>query len=350
MPNLSTMAAPARSPAAETATLSHLITGFRNTQLVYVAAKLGLADRLHREGAQNATALAKSVGAEPQALYRLLRALASLGLLAELSDGCFALTRLGAKLRTGVPGSLHSLAVLYGEDWYWRVYGRMLRSVETGASAFDDVHGQKLFDHLRDHPAHAAQFQAAMTACSEQEAAAIIEAYEFDGFDSLADIGGGEGALVAALLRAHPALRALVFDLDSATGGARQLVDAADPTRRATCMTGDFFAGIPAGYDLYLLKSVLHNWNDKDAACILRNCRAAMGPKSRLLVIERVVPQSGQPSDAKLFDINMLVVMGGQERTAPEYRALLQAAGLELARVIPTASSLSVIEALPRPD
>jgi hypothetical protein len=331
--------------ATDAAMLRQFIMGFRATQLIYVAAKLGLADRLEA-GPQTAQQLAPQVGAAPRALHRLLRALASLGLFAEAGGGAFALTPAARLLQAEAPGSLRALALLYGTDWLWRPYGDLLHSVKTGASAFAHVHGRSFYDYLHERPAAGAVFQAAMSGYSSQEAA-ILAAYDFAPAATVVDVGGGHGALVAALLQAHPRLTGVVLDLSPAIAGAKALLAAAGVAGRATCVAGDFFTAVPAGGDLYLLKSVLHNWDDSDVVGILRNCRQAMAEGARLLVIERVVPEGNGPSEAKLFDINMLVTVGGQERTEQEYRTLLDLAGFTLSRVIPTASPLSLLEAVP---
>jgi hypothetical protein len=327
-------------------TLRQLIMGFRVTQLICVAAKLGLADQL-QQGPQTPQQLAHAVGAEPQALYRLLRALANLGLFAETAGGAFALTPLAQLLRTNVDGSIRSLAILYGEEWLWQAYGRMLYSVQTGRPAFDHTHGQPFFDYLHDHPTAAAQFNEAMSGYSSQEAAAILAAYDFSGVSTVVDVGGGHGALVAALLQNHPHLSGMVFDLAPVIAGAQRRLADAGVGARATCVAGDFFAALPSGGDVYVLKSVLHDWDDAAALRILRTCRQAMAQQARLLVAERVIPLGNTPAEAKLFDINMLVVAGGQERTEREYGALFQAAGFNLTRIIPTRSPLNLIEGVP---
>ena len=332
-------------PAAAT-TLRQLIMGFRATQLIHVAAKLDIADHL-RLGPQTPHQLAPVVGAEPRSLLRLLRALASLGIFAETAAGAFELTPSAQLLRSDVPGSLRGIAQLFGEEWLWSAYGRSLYSVRTGHPAFKQVHGQPLYDYLRHTPAAAEQFHDAMSSFSAQESSAILAAYDFSEANTVVDVGGGHGELVAALLRRHPRLSGIVFDLPEVIAGASHLLADAGVAARATCVAGDFLTDIPSGGDAYLLKSVLHNWDDGTVVSILRRCREAMADHSRLLVIERVVPPGNGESEAKLFDINMLVVAGGQERTETEYRMLFQVAGFELARVIPTASPLSLIEALP---
>jgi O-methyltransferase domain/Dimerisation domain len=324
--------------------LRERIMGFRVTQMIHVAANLGLADRL-AEQPRTPEQLAVVVGADAQALHRLLRALASLGIFAEDAGGAYGLTAQATLLRSDVPGSLRSIALLYGEEWMWQAYGAMMHSVRTGQSAFIRVHGHTLYGYLQEHPRAAAQFNAAMSSFSSQEIPAILAAYDFAGVRSVVDIGGGQGAFIAGLLGAHPQLSGTVFDLASVIAGAAPVFDEAGIADRACAVAGDFFEQVPAGGDLYLMKSVLHNWDDEDALRIVSVCRAAMASHARLLVIERVIPSGNQPSEAKLFDINMMTVAGGRERSVEEYRTLLAKAGLALTRVVPTASPLSIIEA-----
>lgn len=321
-------------------TLRQMIMGFRVTQLIYVAAQLGIADLLH-SGTQDVASLAHQVGSEPRALYRLLRALASLGIFAELEDGRFQLTPLAQGLRRDTPGSLHGLALLYGDDWLWQAYGQMLYSVQTGLPAFQQLYGQKFFDYLDQQPAARATFQQAMSANSGQEAAALLDAYDFTSVTKLIDIGGGQGALLNAILSTYPTMSGVLFDLPSVITAGETVA------ARGERVAGDFFQAVPTEGDLYLLKSVLHDWDDTQSLAILKNCRRAMPPQGRLLVVERVLPAGNAAAEAKLFDINMLVVLGGQERTVTEFQALFQAAGFQLTRVIATASPLSLIEGIP---
>jgi hypothetical protein len=337
------------APAADDiAMLRQCIMGFRLTQLMYVAAKLGLADHLHAEP-QPPDRLAQAVGADPHALYRLLRALASVGVFAEQADGTFALTPRARLLLADAPGSLRDVALLYGDDWLWRAYGRMLWSVQTGRPAFQHIHGESLFDYLHHHPAAGTVFHNAMTGFSAHEAAAIVSAYDFSRIQRVVDVGGGQGALLTALLHAHQHLSGVLFDLDEVIAHADHLITTPGLRERCACVAGDFFAAVPTGGDLYILKSVLHNWDDGKSVQILRNCRAAMSERARLVLAERVIPAGNTPSESKLFDINMLVVLGGQERTEQEYSSLFHTAGLRLTEVIPTGTPLSLIEGVPIP-
>ena len=326
--------------------LRQLIMGFRSSQMIYVAAKLELADRLDQRP-RTAAELAADVGAEPRALYRLMRALASIGIFVEREGQVFELNPAARLLQRDTAGSLRTSALVYGDDLFWSTYGRMLHSVQTGKPAFDHCHGEPLFPYLATHPAAAFLFHEAMSGFSEQESAAILAAYDFSGFGTVIDIGGGRGVLVAALLGTCAHLRAIILDLEPAAQGAAHLLSAASLGDRARFMAGDFFSAIPEGGDVYLMKSVLHNWDDAAAVRILRNCREAMAKRARLIVIERVIPAVTGPSEAILFDINMLVVLGGRERTEKEYDELFRAADLKLVRVIPTRSHLSLIEGVP---
>jgi hypothetical protein len=327
------------------AQLRGLIMGFRLTLLIHVAAKLGLADQLG-ETPRTAEHLARGVGADPESLKRVLRALASIGIFAETADGDFISTPLGGLLRTDAPGSLRALAVLYGEDWLWRAYGRLLASVRTGRPGFEDVHGVPFYRFLEMDRAAAATFDEAMAGYSVLESEAILEAYDFSTVHRVVDVGGGHGGLLAALLAAHPHLTGTVLDRESAVSGAVKRFGSSGVGARAAAESGDFFTAVTPGGDLYLLKSVLHNWDDAHATKILRRCREAMPAGSRLLVIERLLPPGNAPSEAKLFDISMLVVLGGRERTESEYRRLLRGAGLELRRCVPTRSPLTLFEAV----
>ena len=328
----------------EVTSLRQLIMGFRISQMIFVAAKLDLADHLARAPC-TARELAPTVGVDADALYRLLRALASLGVFAETTGGQFVTTSASELLRRDSPGSLRSTAILYGDELLWGTYGRLSHAIETGTSAFEHLYGQPFYEYLNKHQGSATLFHEAMTGFSELEAAAILAAYDFSGVGTVVDVGGGQGALMAAVLRAYPDLTALIFDRSPPTEETQRLFDAADIGGRGKFIQGDFFKGVPDGGDLYVLKSIIHNWADEPAKAILRRCHAAMPTKGRLLLAERVIPPGNLPSEAKLFDINMLVTVGGRERTEEEYKALLQAANLELTRNISTTSHLSLVEA-----
>jgi O-methyltransferase domain/Dimerisation domain len=329
-----------------TMALMHMIHGSKITQLLYVVAKLGIADLL-RDGPKRSEELAQAVGAHPRTLYRVLRALASLGVFAEDQAQCFHLTPLAHLLRTEVPESLRALAIFYGEEWVWHAEGALLYSVRTGKAAFTHVHGLGPFDYYRQHAEAAACFNTAMTSLSGNELAAVMAAYDFAGMATIVDVGGGQGALLAEILKTYPHARGMLFDLPAVVESAQPLLEAAGIAARCTRVAGDFFQTVPSGGDAYILKRVIHDWDDTPAGTILTQCRRAMAAHSRLLLIERVIPPGNAPSLGKLGDITMLLHYGALERTEAEYRGLLEAAGFTLVRIIPTQAPLSIIEGVP---
>jgi hypothetical protein len=318
------------------------ILGFRNTQLIAAAAKLNLATHL-KSGPKSAHHLSVILRCNEGALYRLLRALSSIGIFQENDDKSFANTSASELMIDEKPGSLRSIAILYGEAWLWRAYGELLFSVNSGLPGFQHAHGKTLYHFLQQNQEAASIFNSAMTAFSGTEANAIIKAYNFSLKNVVVDVGGGEGFLVSALIKAFPNLSGIVLDLPAA--------DHPENSRRSdskiTYVYGDFFKEIPSGGDIYILKSVLHNWDDESCVSILKNCRKVMNDKSSLLVIERIIPEGNEKSEAKLFDINMLIMTEGRERTENEYRKLFRAAGFMLTRIVRTQSPLSIVEGLP---
>jgi hypothetical protein len=326
--------------------LMHLFHGARITPLLYVAAKLGIADLLS-EGAKSSEELAQAVGAHPRTLYRILRALASLGIFAEEPDQHFCLTPMADLLRTEATASLRPFALLSGEEWVWRAEGALLCSVRTGQAAFNQVHGMGPFEYYHQHADAAACFQAAMTSLSGYEVAAILAAYDFAGMATIIDVGGGQGALLAGILQTYPQARGILFDLPAVVESAQSLLGAAGIVDRCTCVAGDFFQTLPGGGDLYIYKRVIHDWDEPQAKAMLTQCRRAMAAHSRLLVMEGILPAGNTPSFGMLDDITMLVHYGALERTEAEYRVLLEAAGFTLARIISTQTPLSIIEGIP---
>ncbi|MGG5823415.1 methyltransferase [Falsiroseomonas sp. HW251] len=340
-----TQQAPAPS---DVSAMLRLVTGAWITQAVYAAAKLGLADLL-RDGPRAASDLAEATATEPRALHRLLRTLASQGVFAEEPDGGrFRLTPLADLLRSDTPGSLRPFAIMMGEPLLWRSFGEFLYSLRTGKPAFDHVFGQPLFDYYADHPEAARIAVEGLTSRAASENMAVVAAYEFGAAQTVVDVGGGQGSLLAAILAANPQIKGVLLDKPHVVEMARPVLDSAVRTGRCTLQAGDFFAEVPPGGDLYLLKKVIHDWEDERAVAILRNIAAAMTPRARLLLVELVVPPGNAPSFAKLLDLLMMVYTGGRERTETEHRALLGEAGFELRRVIPTESTVSIVEAVRR--
>lgn len=324
--------------------LQQMIMGFRTTQLLHVAATLGIADLLEA-GPRPTSELATACGCRAEELYRILRALSNLGIVRELADRRFELSALGEHLRTESEGSLRALAALYGERWIWNAYGDLMHSMRTGEPAFDAVHGKRFFEYLQEDATAAHSFNAAMTSYSAQEIAAVTAAYDFTRFRTIADIGGGHGRLLGAMLRASRDAQGILFDLPAVCAGAQQTLEQAGVADRVTVVSGDFFGEVPRGAQLYVMKSIIHDWADDAALHILANCRVAMASDSRLLLIERVIGEPNEADEAKLFDISMLAMLGGRERTVDEYCALLQSAGLRMTRTLSTASPQSLIEA-----
>jgi SAM-dependent methyltransferase len=325
--------------------LLDLITGKWVAQALAVAARLGVADML-ADGPKPCDELARANQVDAGALHRLLRALASVGVFAEVGEGQFALTPMAELLRTDVFGSLRAMAMMMGEAWSWAAWGEMYRSVKTGETAFEHVFGMGLFDYLARHPAEARTFDEAMTGWSTQTARAIVASYDFAGISTLADVGGGHGALLGTILRAHPEMRGILFDAPAVVEGTTGRLEAVGLLDRCRVVGGDFFATVPEGADAYVLCHIIHDWDDARAVAILANCRRALAPGGKVLLMEIVIPPGNTPSLGKLLDLEMLVVAGGRERTEAEYGSLLAEAGLRLARIVPTPSPLSLIEAV----
>lgn len=325
------------------ATLLRMISGYWLSQAIYVAAKLGIAELL-KDGPRTAEDLAGTTKTHAPALRRLLRALGSVGVFAETDDGRFTLTPLAEPLREDLPGSQRALAVMNGEEHY-RAYGELLHSVRTGETGFDKVYGQPVFDYLSKHPEQGALFDAAMTGVHGRETAAMIAAYDFSGFNSVIDIGGGNGTTLTAVLQRWPHIQGTLFDLPAVIERARPGLAAAGVAARCRTIGGNFFESVPAGADVYMMRHIIHDWDDPRSKTILGNCRKAIGHQpAKLLLIESVIPPGNAPSFGKLLDLTMLVIPGGLERTEAEYRELFAACGFRLTRIMPTSADVSVIE------
>ncbi len=324
--------------------LHQLGVGYWVSQALYVTAKLGVADAL-AEGPRPAREIARDVDAHPDALHRLLRALASVDIFTEVEPGCFGLTPMGELLRGDVPGSMRALALTMELDW--AAWEHLLYSVHTGRNAFERVHGEGFFAHLRRHPEKAAVFDEAMTGFVTAHGMAVAATYDFAPFGTVVDVGGGHGALMQAILSQQPHLRGVLFDQPAVIAGAEASLRRQGLDARCQCIGGDFFSAVPSGGDAYVLGSVLHDWDDEACLRILRNCRDAMPAHAKLLVIEMVIPEGDAPFFGKLLDLQMLVSFGGRERTATEYNKLLAGAGFRMLSVVQTQVPPSVIEAEP---
>jgi hypothetical protein len=322
--------------------LAQMATSYWVSQSLFVAAKLGLADLL-ASGPKTAAEL--SHGVDEHALYRLLRALASVGIFAEDNGGRFHLTPLADPLRSDHPESKRAMILMAGDEQY-RAWGNLLFSVQTGQTGFEHEFGQPIFDYLAANPDKAKTFDDAMVSIHGRETPAMLEAYDFSEIDTLADLGGGNGSVLRAVLAQYPAMSGIVFDLPNVADRARAAIAAAGFADRCQAIGGSFFETAPAGADAYFLRHVLHDWNDEQCLTILGHIHRAAPPHARLLVVESIVEPGNGPSFAKLLDLTMLVIPGGQERTESQWRSLLARGGFELVRIVPTSADVSVLEAV----
>ena len=313
---------------------------------VTAAAKLGLADHL-ANGPRSAAELAEATGALPSVLHRFMRTLAGLGILAEGEGQRFALTPLGEALKTGAPGSARSTLLAFGGPAFTRGWEALAYSLETGKPGFEKVHGLPFFDFLAQNQEAASLFSEAMVGFHGTEPPTVAEAYDFSGVRTVVDVGGATGNMLAALLSRHAGLRGILFDLPHVVGDATALLKARGVDDRVTIETGSFFERVPKGGDAYVLSHIIHDWSEEQCLTILKNCREAMGPNGKLLIVETVLPEGNTPHQGKLQDLVMLVFPGGQERTEAEYKVLLEKAGFRLNRVVPTTSVVSIVEAVP---
>jgi hypothetical protein len=318
--------------------LARLLSGYWYTQTISVAARLNLAEFLE-DGPRSAEEIAQATGTDSRALYRLLRALASLGIFAE-EQGRFVMTPLAECL---LDPSMKAMATVRGEFQY-RAWGELLYSVQSGKSAFEKVYGKPIFDFFSEHPETGKLFDQAMTGVHGRETEAMLEAYDFTGIRTLADIGGGNGSVITAILRRYPAMQGVLFDLPGVVERAKANIEAAGLEGRCRVVACNFFEGVPPGADAYFMRHIIHDWDDDKSITILRNCRQAMSQGGKLLVVEGVVPPGNEPAISKFFDLAMMVLPGGMERTEDEYRQLLAAAGFRLTRIVPTRTWVSVIE------
>jgi SAM-dependent methyltransferase len=328
------------------AQLIQMATAYWVSRAVYATAKLGLADHL-AGGPKTASELATLTRTHAPSLHRLLRTQASLGILAEDGQHRFGLTPLGDALRSGAPGSARATILALAGDWWWRGWEHILYCLETGETGMRRASGTSIFEYLAGQPQEASYFNEAMIGFHGAEPAAVAEAYDFSACGTVVDVGGGTGNLLAAILERHPGVRAVLADLPHVIEEAPGVLATRGVLDRVTCHAIDFFADVPQGGDVYLLSHIIHDWTEDQCVAILGNCRRAMGPTGRLLIVEMVLPDGNAPHPGKLLDLAMLVMPGGQERTEAEYAALLGRAGFELRRVVSTRSAVSVVEARP---
>ena len=339
-------AEPTVGQRAAAAAVLRMISGIHISRAVYVAAELGIADHL-AGGPMSAGQLARATQAHEPSLYRVLRLLASLGVLAEQDDRSFGLTVLGERLRAGVPALVRSWAMLVDVLGGVGAFEPIIETVRTGKPGFNIARGMTVHEFFARHPQQAQRFQAARSERTGAVAPAVAAGYDFSRMRTVADIGGGTGTLLAAILRAHGHLRGVLFERPAVAAHAAEALEAAGLAGRCQIAAGDFFDGVPQGADGYILATMLLDWDDARAVQILANCRPAMASGGRVLIIERLI--ADDPADAVpvlLSDLNMLIFTGGQERTNAEYGRLLTEAGLSLGRVQPVASPYGIIEGL----
>ncbi len=318
-------------------------TAYWVSQFVCTAANMRLADHL-ADGPRSAGELAAVAGANPRALHRFLRTLASLGILTQDGDR-FGLTPLGAALKSDAPGSARATVLAMGSPAMRTAFAESQYSLETGRTATEKVWGVPLFDYLAQRPEEAAQFSEAMVGIHGGEPPAVAAAYDFSRLATIVDVGGATGNMLGHILKQHAEPQGVLFDRPHVVTEAPALLRAHGVEDRVVIEHGNFFERVPAGGDAYILSHIIHDWNEDQCLTILGNCRNAMKPGARLLIVEFVLPEDGTPHFGKVADMVMLTIPGGEERTAAEYGALLAAAGLQMTDVIPTTSDVSIVVA-----
>jgi hypothetical protein len=276
-----------------------------------------------------------------------MRTLAGLGIFTEDASHRFALTALGEALKTGAPGAARSTILALAGEWWWKGWEHFLHCLETGETGMSQAYGMPIFEFMSHHPEEAACFNEAMIGFHGDEPAAIAAAYDFSNFATVVDVGGGIGTLLAAILHAHPRTNGVLAEMPHVVPAAQARLEATGLKDRVRIEPTDFFKSMPSRGDVYILSHIIHDWTEEQCLTILGNCRNAMGPNGRLLVVETVMPADNAPHPVKLLDIAMLVMPGGEERTEEQYRNLLGKAGFRLTRVVPTASAAHIVEAFP---
>ena len=324
--------------------LLQMISGYWLSQGIYAVAKLGIADLL-QEGSHSCTELASATQTNTSALYRLMRALASVGIFSETKPHSFSLTPLGKHLCSDHPKSQRNNAIMLGEPNHYQTWGDLLYCIQTGESAFNHRWGMGVFDYYKSHPDEAEIFEKSMNNFSATEVAAIAPAYDFAEFTTVVDVGGGYGEMLAQLLQQYPHHQGILFDEEYVIAHCQPTLNKYGVEHRCQTISGNFFASVPPGGDAYLLKHILHDWDDERAIIILRNCCRFMPEHGKVLVMELVVPPGDTPSASKMLDLNMLVMCpGGKERTEAEFAELFTQAGLKLTQIVRTEEDICVIE------
>lgn len=322
--------------------LDQMITGYWVSQAIYAAAKFGIADLL-KDGPKSVGELAAATSTDADALHRLLRALASVGIFAEGEPRSYALTPLAEPLRSDVPGSKRALSLMSGEEQF-QAWAEIEYSIRTGKVAFDKMFGKPIFDYLGEHPDKARVFDAAMVGIHGRESSAVLEVCDLSAIEVIADIGGGNGSQLIEILTKNPRMKGILFDLPHVVDRAASRLHAAGVRDRCELVPGSFFDTVPEGAGAYILRHIIHDWDEEKCLTILGHSHRVMAADSKLLVIESVIPTGNDPFPGKFLDLVMLLIPGGKERTADEYRTLFDKAGFELTKILPTSAEVSVLE------
>jgi len=320
-----------------------LISGFWVSRCIYVAAKLGIPDLL-KDGPKSAGELANASGAHAPSLFRVLRALAAVGVLTQTDDRRFGNTPLSETLRSDVPGSIRAFAMTELGEEHYPAWGELMHSVRTGEIAFDKAFGEPVWEFFAKHEENARIFNDAMSGMTAQAEQALHAAYSFEGINSIIDVGGGHGGLITSILKRNPNMRGILLDSPQVIEGAKSKMAESGVADRCEVVGGDFFQSVPQGADAIIMKWIIHDWKDEQSIAIMKNCYRALPENGKLILVEAVVPPGDEMHFAKFIDLNMLVMTGGRERTEEEFRQLYEAVGFRLTRVVPTESPFSVIE------
>lgn len=329
------------------ARLIQIVQGMMASKALQLAAELGIADLLATD-AKSTEELARTTSTHGPSLYRLLRALASIGIFRQTEEGLFENTELSEPLRADVPGSIRDYVIFAPNDSNVRAWMHLDSVVRTGEPSFVAANGADNWEYFAAHPELGEQFNRAMSNLSALGGPMIAYGYDFSGFQTIVDIGGGEGRLLASILAAHPGLRGAVFDLPAVAEPAAEFLRSQGLEERTEVLTGDMFAAIPGGYDAYVMRAVLHDWSDEKALILLENCRAAIPDHGKLLIFDAIMPPGNGPHFAKWLDLQMMVALGGRERNAEDFRRLLDRAGFGLTGARPLPAMIGVVEAVPR--
>ena len=325
--------------------LMQVLFGFAASRAIGVTAEFGIADLL-KDGPKSAEELSHQTSLDARSLYRVLRACASVGVYAEDAEKKFSLTPMAEPLLSNVPGSLRAFAEMVTCDWQFQTWAELNYSVKTGLPAFDKVHGKTSFEYFWTNEKAGKVFNDAMTSNSAFTSVAVVNGYDFSTVSKLVDVGGGHGFLLASILAKYTNLKGLLYDTPAIVAEAQKLLKELGVTDRCETAGGDFFKNVPVGGDAYIMKHIIHDWNDEQCISILDNCRTAMIDNGKVLVVEMIVPEKNEPSIAKFLDLQMLQYLPGCERTEKEYHELFDKAGLKISRIIPTMSLFSIIEGI----